>query len=57
MAKLRKQVSFKENVRDLNIFNFLEEEIQDTLGVSTYIKMLIEEDELFIKYLEKKKLV
>lgn len=55
MAKLRKQLSFKENVRDLEIFNFLEEEIQDTLGISTYVKMLIEKDEYFIEYKKKRK--
>lgn len=55
VSKLRKQLSFKENVRDLEMFNFLEEEIQDTLGISTYVKMLIAKDELFLKYLEKKK--
>lgn len=55
MAKLRKQLSFKENIRDLEIYNFLIEEIQDTLGISTYVKMLIEKDDMFIKYKNKKR--
>lgn len=55
MAKLRKQLSFKENIRDLEIYNFLIEEIQDTLGISTYVKILIENDTRFIEYKNKKK--
>lgn len=53
MAKIRKQLSFKENVRDLQIYNFLNEEIQDTIGISTYIKLLIEKDEAYTTYKEK----
>ena len=41
---LKVQVSFKENVRDLAIYNFLLDQIKDTIGISTYIKMLIVED-------------
>lgn len=41
---LKLQLSFKENIRDLEIYNFLINEIKDTLGISTYVKMLIEED-------------
>lgn len=52
---LKHQLSYKENVRDLEIYNFIEEEIKDTLGISTYLKMLIEKDELFLKYLQKKR--
>lgn len=52
---LKHQLSYKENVRDLEIYNFIEEEIKDTLGISTYLKILIEKDELFLKYLQKKR--
>lgn len=55
MAKLRKQISFKENVRDLEMYNFLEEEIQETLGISTYLKMLIAKDNKFIDYKNRKR--
>ena len=41
---LKLQVSFKENVRDLEIYNFLLNEVKDTVGISSYIKMLIAED-------------
>ena len=41
---LKLQVSFKENIRDLEIYNFLNEVIKDEIGISTYIKMLIAED-------------
>ena len=41
---LKLQLSFKETVRDLEIYNFLLEEIKGTIGISTYIKMLISED-------------
>lgn len=50
---LKLQLSFKENSRDLSIYNFLTEDIKDTLGISTYIKMLIEKDERYISYKEK----
>lgn len=53
MSKLRKQLSFKENVRDLKILEFIEEEIIPTIGLSVYVKMLIEKDEAFIKYKNK----
>ena len=41
---LKLALSFKENVRDLEIYNFLIEEIKDSIGISSYIKMLIDED-------------
>ena len=41
---LKLQVSFKENIRDLEIYNFLLEEIKGEGGSSVYIKMLIAED-------------
>ena len=41
---LKLQVSFKENMRDLEIYNFLLEEIKGEVGISVYIKMLITED-------------
>ncbi|WGX74907.1 hypothetical protein QJS64_12305 [Paraclostridium bifermentans] len=51
---LKLQLSFKENVRDLDLYNFLTEEIKDTLGISTYVKMLIEKDESYKAYKSKK---
>lgn len=47
---LKLQLSFKENTRDLGIYNFLIEDIKNTLGISTYIKMLIEKDEAYQLY-------
>ena len=41
---LKLSISFKENLRDLEIYNFLNEVIEDEIGISTYIKMLISED-------------
>ena len=41
---LKLQVSFKENMRDLEIYNLLLEEIKGEVGISVYIKMLIAED-------------
>ena len=41
---LKLALSFKENVRDLEIYNFLIEEIKNSIGISSYIKMLIDED-------------
>ncbi|MCU9808104.1 hypothetical protein LEQ06_07950 [Paraclostridium sp. AKS46] len=41
---LKLALSFKENVRDLEIYNFLVNTIKDEMGISTYIKMLISED-------------
>lgn len=41
---LKLSISFKENIRDLEIYNFLNEVIKDEIGISTYIKMLISED-------------
>lgn len=41
---LKLALSFKETVRDLEIYNFLTTEIKDEMGISTYIKMLIAED-------------
>ncbi|MBS6024397.1 MAG: hypothetical protein KIB00_09945 [Paeniclostridium sordellii] len=40
---LKQPISFKENVRDLTIYNYLLE-IKYTLGISTYVKILIEKD-------------
>lgn len=40
---LKTPVSFKENIRDLALYNYIQEQ-KDTLGVSTYIKMLVEKD-------------
>lgn len=54
MSKLRKQLSFKENVRDLEILEFIEEDIIPSIGLSVYVKMLIEKDELFKEYKKKK---
>ena len=54
MSKLRKQLSFKENVRDLEILEFIEEEIIPTIGLSVYVKMLIEKDETFKEYKKNK---
>lgn len=51
---LKLQLSFKENVRDLDLYNFLTEDIKDTLGISTYVKMLIEKDEYYKSYKSKK---
>ncbi|MBP3905531.1 MAG: circadian clock-controlled protein [Peptostreptococcaceae bacterium] len=47
---LKLQISFKENYRDLDLYNFLNDEIKDTLGISTYLKMLIEKDSLYQDY-------
>ncbi|MPM81699.1 hypothetical protein SDC9_128756 [bioreactor metagenome] len=41
---LKLGLSFKENVRDLEIYNFLVNTIKEEIGISTYIKMLIAED-------------
>lgn len=41
---LKLALSFKENVRDLEIYNYLVNTIKDEIGISTYIKMLISED-------------
>ena len=41
---LKLSISFKENIRDLEIYNFLNNVIKDEIGISTYIKMLISED-------------
>ena len=41
---LKLSISFKENLRDLEIYNFLNEVIKDEIVISTYIKMLISED-------------
>ena len=41
---LKLQVSFKETIRDLEIYNFLLDEIKAEIGISVYIKMLIAED-------------
>lgn len=41
---LKLALSFKENIRDLEIYNFLIDTIKDEMGISTYIKMLISDD-------------
>lgn len=51
---LKLQISFKENTRDLDLYDFLIDEIKDTLGISTYIKMLLEKDEAYKAYKQKK---
>lgn len=51
---LKQPISFKETVRDLSIYNFLNEEIKETIGVSAYVKMLIEKDEAYQEYKRKK---
>lgn len=51
---LKLQLSFKENIRDLEIYTFLLDEIKDTLGISAYVKMLISKDEKFISYTKNK---
>lgn len=40
---LKQPISFKENVRDLAIYNYLES-IKNTFGKSNYLKNLVEED-------------
>ena len=40
---LKLPVSFKENIRDLALYNYVLEQ-KDTLGISTYIKLLVEKD-------------
>ena len=47
---LKLQLSFKENSRDLDLYNFLNDEIKDTLGISTYIKILVENDARYQEY-------
>lgn len=41
---LKHQVSYKENHRDIAIYNFIEEEMKETIGISNYLKMLVEKD-------------
>ncbi|GAA0100836.1 hypothetical protein UT300012_15510 [Paraclostridium bifermentans] len=40
---LKLPVSFKENIRDLALYNYVLQQ-KDSLGISTYIKLLIEKD-------------
>ena len=40
---LKLPVSFKENIRDLALYNYVLDQ-KETLGISTYIKLLIEKD-------------
>ena len=47
---LKLSISFKENIRDLEIYNFLNEVIKDEIGISTYIKILIENDAKYQEY-------
>lgn len=51
---LKLQLSFKENIRYLEIYTFLLDDIKYTLGISTHIKMLISKDEKFINYTKNK---
>lgn len=37
-------LSFKENFRDIKIYDFLINDIKQELGISSYIKNLIEKD-------------
>ena len=37
-------LSFRENIRDINIYNFLVNEIKYEQGISLYIKTLVEKD-------------
>lgn len=39
----RFQISFKENVQEIEIMNFMIEQ-SELIGISTYIKMLIKDD-------------
>ena len=39
----RFQISFKENVQEIEIMNFMIEQ-SELIGISTYIKMLIKND-------------
>lgn len=39
----RFQISFKENIQELELMNFMLEQ-SELIGISTYIKMLINED-------------
>lgn len=40
---LKLPVSFKENIRDLELYNYVLQQ-KDSLGISTYIKLLVEKD-------------
>ena len=40
---LKLPISFKENLRDLALYNYLLEQ-KDTLGISSYVNLLIEKD-------------
>ncbi|WP_419727449.1 hypothetical protein [Terrisporobacter petrolearius] len=37
-------ISFKENYRDLTLYNYLLEDIKNQYGISSYVKNLIEKD-------------
>lgn len=41
---LKISISFKENIRDLKIYNYIQEEIKQEEGISTYLKRLVKED-------------
>lgn len=43
MAKVRLQISFKENVNDLEIYNYILEK-SETIGISSYIKSLVKSE-------------
>lgn len=53
MAKLRKQLSFRQNKNDLMILDFLENEIIPNTGLSYYIKLLISKDPQYLEYIKK----
>lgn len=37
-------LSFKENIRDIKIYDFLVNEIKYEIGISSYVKKLVETD-------------
>lgn len=41
---LKHQVSYKENIRDIAIYDYVENQIKNREGVSQYYKMLAEKD-------------
>ena len=43
MAKVRLQISFKENVNDLEIYNYILEK-SEIIGISAYIKSLVKSE-------------
>lgn len=41
---LKINISFKENIRDIEIYTFLNETIKEEIGISSYIKQLVYKD-------------